>query len=130
MTGQEKKTVLAFGTFDRLHEGHRFFLRSAREHGERLVVVVARDNNVEQIKGRLPREDEQTRRQKVQECEGVDEAQLGKEQWEAHLDVLAEVKPDVICLGYDQKAVLPDGPWKVIRIDAFEPERYKSSLME
>lgn len=124
-----QKTVLAFGTFDLFHKGHGYFLREAKKYGDRLVVVVARDANVEHIKGRRPHENEQIRLQSLLDCGFVDEARLGYEEWGKHLQVLDDVKPDVICLGYDQRAHLPEGSWQVIRIDAFEPDTYKSSLL-
>jgi cytidyltransferase-like protein len=125
-----QKTVLAFGTFDVFHKGHEYFLREARKHGDRLVVVVARDGNVTHLKGRAPHDNEQQRLANVAAFTGVDEARLGYEEWGKHLQVLEDVKPDVICLGYDQRAKLPeDGPWEVVRLEAFEPETYKSSLL-
>jgi len=123
------KTVLAFGTYDLFHPGHEYFLREAKKCGGRLVVVVARDANVERIKGRSPQQDEETRRAAVEEFEAVDEAVLGYEEWGKHMRVLEDIAPNVICLGYDQKAQLPEGDWKVVVIDSFEPEKYKSSLL-
>ena len=123
------KTVLAFGTYDLFHLGHEYFLREAKKYGDRLVVVVARDANVERIKGRSPQQDEETRRAAVEEFEAVDEAVLGYEEWGKHMRVLEDIAPNVICLGYDQKAQLPEGDWKVVVIDSFEPEKYKSSLL-
>jgi len=123
------KTVLAFGTYDLFHLGHEYFLREAKKYGDRLVVVVARDANVERIKGRSPQQDEETRRAVVEEFEAVDEVVLGYEEWGKHMRVLEDIAPNVICLGYDQKAQLPEGDWKVVVIDSFEPEKYKSSLL-
>ena len=45
--------VMVFGTFDYLHEGHKDFFRQAKQYGDELVVVVARDETVKQIKGKL-----------------------------------------------------------------------------
>jgi LemA protein len=53
--------VLVFGTFDGLHPGHRSVLDAAALRGM-LHVVVARDTNVERIKGRPPLHDEEERR--------------------------------------------------------------------
>lgn len=123
------KTVLVFGTFDLFHPGHQFFLREAEKYGDRLVVIVARDKNVERIKGRLPVNNEQERLASVASFASVDEARLGYEDWGKHLKVLEDVAPDVICLGYDQKARIPEGSWEIIRLPAHEPETYKSSLL-
>lgn len=124
------KTVLAFGTYDVFHKGHEYFLREASKLGDRLVVVVARDANVERLKGRKPHDSEDVRLQNVAAFEVVDEARLGYEEWGKHLQVLTDVAPDVIALGYDQKAKLPQ-EWeaKAVRLESFEPETYKSSKL-
>ena len=125
------KTVLAFGTFDKFHPGHEFFLCEAKKHGDRLVVVIARDHNVEQIKGKLPHHSEQERLKMVQEFHVVDEAQLGLEDFSRKEEVIKQIQPDVICLGYDQapKFKNSDPNIQVYRIEAFQPEKYKSSLL-
>jgi FAD synthetase len=38
--------VLATGTFDILHPGHLRYLRESAEHGDELVVIVARESMV------------------------------------------------------------------------------------
>nr|EGQ39935.1 MAG: cytidylyltransferase [Candidatus Nanosalinarum sp. J07AB56] len=43
--------VMAQGTFDILHPGHVHYLEEAAEHGDTLVVVVARDSRVQERKG-------------------------------------------------------------------------------
>lgn len=93
------------------------------------MVIVARDANVEHLKGRRPAQNENDRLAAVAACDSVDEARLGYEEWDKRLQVLEDVKPAVICLGYDQKAQLPDGDWEVVRMVAFKPEQYKSSLL-
>ena len=45
------KKVMVFGTFDIVHMGHIHMFEQAREYGDKLIVIVARDNNVEKIKG-------------------------------------------------------------------------------
>ncbi len=125
------KTVLAFGTYDKLHPGHQFFLAEAKKYGDRLVVVVARDKNVELVKGKLPRDPEQLRLANVQAVAVVDSARLGYEDYSKKEQIISEIQPDVICLGYDQapKFRSPDPNIEVIRLPAFHPELYKSSLL-
>lgn len=124
-------TVLAFGTYDKLHLGHKFFLTEAKKYGGRLVVIVARDRNVAKIKGKPPRNNEQTRLANVQALAMVDEAKLGLEDYSKKEQIIAEIKPDVICLGYDQAPHFqsPDPAIQVIRLEAFHPEIYKSSKL-
>ncbi len=122
--------VLVFGTFDRLHPGHHFVLTEASKRGE-LYVVVARDRNVQHIKGRASLQREAERVQGVREAAPAAVVVLGDS-----ADFLAPVRqlqPDLILLGYDQ--LLPPGvsdvdfPCLVERLPAFEPGRYKSSLL-
>ena len=54
-TDSLRKRVLVFGTFDLLHQGHRYFLTQARRFGDTLIAVVARDEFVEERKGRTRR---------------------------------------------------------------------------
>ena len=129
--------VLVFGTFDGLHEGHKDFFRQAKEQGDYLVVVVGRDSTVERVKKQLPKQNENTRLDAVQKNELVNEARLGNEGVSPYI-VVGEIKPDVICLGYDQidftdklAAELPKlglGHVKIHRLEAFQPEKYKSSI--
>lgn len=122
--------VLVFGTFDLLHEGHRFVFAEAAKRGD-LHVVVARDANVATIKGRFPVHDEETRAANVRAAAPGATVLLGD-----GADFLAPVRavrPDLIVLGYDQ--TLPPGvrendlPCPVERLPAFEPDTYKSSLI-
>lgn len=124
-------TVLAFGTYDKLHPGHRWFLAEAKKLGDRLVVVVARDKNVERIKGHLPAQPEQQRLAQVQAVPDVDEANLGYEDYAKRLQVITDANPQIICLGYDQAPGFqsPDPNIKVVRLEAFHPDIYKSSKL-
>lgn len=125
-------TVLAFGTFDKFHEGHRWFLTEAKKQGNRLVVVVARDRNVAMIKGHNPKYAEAERLASVQAFTVVDEARLGFEDFNRRFEVIDQVQPDVICLGYDQvpNFKAPRQNIRVVRLPAFQPDKYKSSLIE
>jgi len=95
------KKVIAFGSFDILHKGHESYLKQAKESGDYLIVIVARDENILKFKNKKPKHHEDYRLKHVKALDFVDEAVLG------HKDniflVLEDFKPDVICLGYDQK---------------------------
>lgn len=124
--------VLGCGTFDGFHPGHDAFLRQASSLGTELYVVVARDENVLRLKGRGPDEPERVRLAAVAAHEAVDDARLGHPGAD-FLRVVADVSPEIIALGYDQRA--PHGlqesfpTCQIVLLDAFEPERYKSSLL-
>jgi|GEM_PF-900733 mutator protein MutT len=100
-------TVLTFGTFDQLDTEHRFFLEEAAEFGDRLVVAVARDRHVEQLKGKRPLENEQTRLQNVEKLVAVDQAVLCDEVL-GDYRVIDTIRPDRIVIGFDQKALDDD----------------------
>jgi len=147
------KTVMAFGTFDIFHPGHKFYLSEARKRGDFLVVVVARDENVLKIKGKLPRNSEEKRVEVLREqrfdLKGeknaseveprgglADEVVLGD--LVDRYAVIEKFRPDVIALGYDQKVnevELRDKLQKldldaeIVRISAHFPEKYKSSKL-
>jgi len=120
-----------------LHKGHLDFFRQAKEYGDYLVVVVGRDLTVQRVKNRLPKFNEQERLKVLQECGLVNEARLGNEGNNPY-KVIEEIKPDIICLGYDQTHFTEklEGKIKemglnieIKRLNAFEPEKYHSSLI-
>lgn len=132
-----KRRVLAFGTFDLLHPGHKYYLEQARKHGEELIVVVGRDRTVLTVKKAWPLRDEETRRISVERLKPVTKAVLGNER---HVyRVLDDYRPDVIALGYDQKAFTRNLKRElkrrrlrcsIVRIDAYRPEEFKSSILK
>lgn len=133
----EYKRVLVFGTFDIFHKGHESFLRQARKHGEYLIVVVARDKTVWNVKGRLPRNKEEDRLKGIKKSELADRIILGN--LRDKYEVIKKVKPDAICLGYDQAAFVDKleekllafgmGDVKIKRLKAYRPEVFKSSKL-
>lgn len=95
------KTVMAMGTFDVLHPGHLDYLQQAKRYGNYLIVVVARDATVKKEKGRKPVVNEKDRLRLVQQLRVVDKAVLGNVG--DKLKVVEQMKPEIICLGYDQR---------------------------
>ncbi len=91
--------VMATGTFDILHLGHIYFLKEAKKLGDLLVVVVATDSTVRKLKHE-PVNPEQIRLDLIKELKIVDKAYLGYEN--DIYEILKEIKPDIITLGYDQ----------------------------
>ena len=129
--------ILVFGTFDLLHRGHEFFLGEAKKLGSELVVVVARDESVLEIKGREPVHSEQQRLAAVQQLSFVDKAVLGNKISKRY-EIVRELKPDIIALGYDQKpseAELRGTLEKmelhpaIVRVPAFNEKEFKSSKL-
>lgn len=96
---------MVFGTFDIIHPSHLRFLLEARKRAScpdcQLIAVLARDSSIERIKGRRPIFNEQQRLRLLSGLRVVDFARLGNEGTE-HYNVILEVEPDYIVLGYDQ----------------------------
>jgi FAD synthetase len=95
------KRVLVFGTFDGLHPGHIFFLRSAKSRGDILVVGVAQDEHVKLLKNKRVCQTLQSRIDALKKRSFVDEVhpcdvELGS------FDILNRAKPDLIVIGHDQ----------------------------
>ena len=129
------KKVMVFGAFDILHPGHSYFFKEAAKHGDFLIAVVARDTTIKAVKNEFPSENEQLRLKKV--GKSVDRAVLGDDR--DVYKVIKDEKPDVICLGYDQKAFIDKLQEKldtfglkteIMRLDAFKEHKYKSSIIK
>ena len=127
------KKVMVFGTFDILHPGHLHMLKEAKEHGDFLVVIIARDQTVSTLKGKKPQHDEVARVKNLEALNIADEVRLGS--LGDKYKVIREEKPDIIALGYDQKffteqlTTVVGKETPVIRLAAYMPEIYKSSKL-
>jgi len=103
-TIMNSRTVTIFGVFDGIHEGHLVFINDAKSKGDKLVAIVARDSVVEKLKGKAPTNSEAIRIKALLEVHDIDQVFLGDIE-EGTYNVLKEIKPDVIYLGYDQQAL-------------------------
>ncbi|MEA2097942.1 MAG: adenylyltransferase/cytidyltransferase family protein [Patescibacteria group bacterium] len=131
------KKVMTFGTFDIFHKGHKDFFRQAREFGNYLIVVIARDKTVESVKNRLPQNSECDRLQTIVKSNLANKTVLGN--LTDKYAVIKKYQPDIICLGYDQKVDLKElkkkliefdlRETKLVRLNPFYPEKYKSSKL-
>lgn len=133
----QPKTVLVFGTFDGIHDGHRFFLREARSLGNKLMAAVAQDSVVKKLKCRPPRKPLGERLTGLRASGLIDEAVAGDTtlgSWSA----VKKYKPDIIALGYDQtelekelRAYIKRGNLLItlVRLPAHRPVTNHSSLL-
>lgn len=103
----KKKRVVVFGIFDGVHEGHHDFFRQAHQYGDELIVVVGRDEICRKLKSKTPKHSEEERVQLVSQEPFVHQALLGDQDLSSY-QVIKELKPDVICFGYDQDALEKD----------------------
>jgi len=135
MTTKNMKTAMAFGTFDILHPGHINFLKQAKIYGN-LIVIIARDRTVKQVKGKLPKDNEKQRLKAVLSLNLADIAVIGS--LGNKYAVIKKYRPDIICLGYDQLHFIDrlddeiknlNLKTKIIRLKSYKPTVYKSSKL-
>ena len=94
--------VMAVGIFDLLHAGHLHYVEQAKSLGDELVVVIAHDETVRMQKHE-PVTGQELRRRMVEGLKPVDMAMVGNPPGIPIFEILEEVSPDLIALGYDQK---------------------------
>lgn len=137
---KKKKTkIMVFGTFDGLHRGHLNFFIQARKLTKNsfLIVSIARDINVIKIKGKYPALNEGKRISLVKKCKLVDKVILSGTK--NHLPHIVKENPDIIALGYDQKAYVKNLKKdlknkgilvKVVRLQPYQEKIYKNDLLK
>ena len=127
-------TILLFGTFDILHPGHQSLFQQARRYGDTVVTVIARDSTVKKLKKHSPFFTEKQRQKNLQKTHWANKVFLGDKK--NYFKIIKKIKPDIICLGYDQKFFIKDlkekiGEWelkiKIVKLKSFHPKKYKSS---
>ena len=130
------KKVLLAGTFDIIHPGHLYLLKQAKKRGDFLIVVIARDKTVKKEKGYYPYFNEKERVKNLKKLHLANRVLLGHPK--DKLKIVVKLKPDVICLGYDQKAtpkLLKKKLVKfnfyphIVRLSSLKPRQYKTSLL-
>ncbi len=130
------KHILVFGTFDGVHKGHEYLFEQAKKLGDKLSVVVARDKTVLKIKKNTPKYLEGQRLDLVKNNIFVDQVYLGS--LDDKYKIIIDLNPDIIALGYDQKGFADNlekemkdrnQDIKIVRLNSFEPDKYKSSII-
>ncbi|HCH59324.1 MAG TPA: FAD synthase [Candidatus Zambryskibacteria bacterium] len=135
----KRTKIMVFGTFDGVHKGHLSFFRQAKKLAKKsfLIVSIARDKNVKEIKKGKPKFSEKERLALVKKIKFIDKVVLaGKIKYLPH--ILKE-KPDIIALGYDQKAYVKNLKKdlknkgilvKIVRLKPYKKEIYKNHLLK
>ena len=123
---------MVFGTFDILHPGNLFLFEEAKKLGDNLVVVIARDKTVAEVKHIKLTNNEDDRLKNVFDLDIADKVTLGNE--DDKYEIIREDRPDIIALGYDQKVFTDDlskvfPKIKIVRLPSFKPEIFKSSKL-
>jgi len=130
---------MVFGTFDGLHKGHLDFFRQAKNFikNSYLIVSIARDKNVKKIKGDMPLLREKERAKLAKNCGLADKVILAG--LNNHIAHIVKENPDVIALGYDQKAYVKNLKKdlknkgilvKIIRLKPYKEHIYKNHLLK
>jgi len=129
---------MVFGTFDIFHKGHISFMEQAKQYGDFLIVVIARDKTVEKVKGVQSYNKEKIRMKMIINSGLAEKVILGdlKDRYAA----IKKYKPEIICLGYDQKFFIDKlknklsefglNKTKIIRLKSYYPQIYKSSKLK
>ena len=131
--------IMIFGTFDGVHKGHLNFFKQARKISKKsfLIVSVARDQNVFKIKGKYPQLSEKKRIHLIKKYKIIDKVVLSG--IENHLPHIIKEIPDVIALGYDQKAYVKNLKKdlknkgvlvKIVRLKPHKAKVYKNHLLK
>ena len=130
---------MVFGTFDGVHKGHLNFFKQAKKLARNpfLIVSVARDKNVLKIKGQRPFLNEKKRLALIKKYEIADKIVLSG--IKNHLPHIVKEKPDIIALGYDQRAYVKNLKKdlknkgilvRVARLKAYKQKIYKNRLLK
>ncbi len=131
--------IMVFGTFDGLHSGHLNFFKQAKNlhQSSSLIVSIGRDKNVFKIKGKYPDLGEKERMALVKKCKLVDKVILSGAKH--HLPHIIKICPDIIALGYDQKAYVQNLKKdlknkgvlvKIVRLKPYKEKKYKNHLLK
>ena len=99
---ENKKVVFTNGCFDLLHIGHVTYLEEAKKLGDVLIVGINTDESVKKLKGPTrPIQNENDRSEILAALKSVDHTILFGE--ETPLDLIKQIKPDVLVKGGDWK---------------------------
>lgn len=130
--------VLTAGSFDVTHPGHTHYLSEAKKYGEKLITIIATDENIEKIKWQQTQHKLSVRMNDVEKLWISNIVVAGSNS--DPLRWIQEYKPHSICLWYDQRWPFVEKIEKelqylnigcqIIRIDPLKPEIYKSSLLK
>lgn len=131
--------IMVFGTFDGLHAGHLNFFKQARNLSKRsfLTVSIARDKNVFRVKGKYPSKNEKERAKLVKKSKLANKVILSG--IKNHIPHIVKEKPEIIALGYDQKAYIKNLKkdlkdknisMKIFRLKPYKEKIYKNKLLK
>lgn len=128
-------TVLIFGSFDGLHDGHRSLIEQARQHGA-VTISLAPDTQIQTLKGHIPKHNFTERKQTL--LKNFPDTTIIPSDTDRSWNTVTQTKPDCIVLGYDQTR-LQDALETFLKqnnlnipihiAESHAPEKYKSSIL-
>jgi FAD synthetase len=128
------KKILVAGTFDIFHLGHLYFFKEAKKRGDELIVIVGSDS-ITKKNGKELIHNQKERAEIIKHLKIVDKVVLGKEN--NIIENIKKIKPDIICIGYDQKLPLEietfckEKEIKILRIKKkYNEKKCKSSIIK
>jgi cytidyltransferase-like protein len=130
---QGEATVMLFGVFDGLHDGHRSFIEQAQSLGEKLVIVVAQDAAVQIFKQKTPRSPLSQRVLALKD-EYPEALIVPGDNEQGSWQVIKKYSPNTIALGYDQEKLkielqkIYEG--KIVTLKAHKPKELHSSFLK
>lgn len=134
---EKNNFILTFGSFDVVHEWHKYFLSEAKKYGDILVTVLATDINIKKFKGKKPLYSIEERVNHVKDL-SISNIIISWDE-DNPLKWIDMYMPKIICLGYDQVwfskeletyIKINDLDIEIIRIKPFKEDIYKSSLLK
>ena len=146
MADKNKLTrIMIFGTFDGVHKGHINFFKQAKKIVKNpsksfLIASIARDKNVFKIKGEYPLHTERKRMALIKKYKIINKVVLSG--IDNHLPHILKEHPDIIALGYDQKAYVKNlkkdlkrkgklgMSVKIVRLKPYKEHIYKNRLLK
>lgn len=92
---------MVFGDFDGLHEGHRFFLQSAKKYGNYLIVAVSQDHIIKHLKGEYPIKNFAERFEHLETYDEVNQVVIGDPE-NSPINLIKKYNPDIVVLSKNQ----------------------------
>ena len=109
---KNKKIVFTNGCFDVIHSGHIHTLKEAKKHGDILILGLNSDSSIKRLKGpNRPILSEQERVEILKSLEFIDYIVVFDE--DTPLNIIKEIKPDILVKGADYKDKLIVGKKEV-----------------
>ncbi|NOZ45138.1 MAG: adenylyltransferase/cytidyltransferase family protein [bacterium] len=92
----KESIVLAYGIFDSKKKAHKTYLEHAKSYGDKLVVIVATDENIKKLLGITPKYQQNQRFEYIKSLNIADQVELGNDS--SYFKTISYYKPDMVVL--------------------------------